>query len=56
MGLFGKSKKSTSCCSIQIEEVKEDEKKKPAASSCCDIKIEEVTEDKASDKSNEASS
>ena len=53
MGLFGKSKKNTSCCYIQIEEVKEDKKKN---SSCCDIKIEEVTEDKASDKSNETSS
>jgi len=48
MGLFGKSKKNSSCCTFQVEEVKEDKKKKPAANSCCDIKIEEVKEDKKS--------
>jgi len=48
MGLFGKSKKESSCCNIQFEEIKEDNKQK---SSCCDIKIEEVKEEKEEPKS-----
>lgn len=49
---FGK-KKSSSCCALNIEEIKE-HKKQTEKSSCCDIKIEEVKEDKNSDKTNEA--
>jgi len=48
MGLFGKSKKESSCCHVQFEEIKEDNKQK---SSCCDIKIEEVKEEKDEPKS-----
>ncbi len=50
MRFFKKSKKESSCCNIQFEEVKE-EKTQEAASACCDFKIEEVEEV----KSNEAS-
>lgn len=51
--MFGYKKKKSDCCTINIEEVKE-EKKQKENSSCCDIKIEEVKEDKTTDESNEA--
>ncbi|WP_171596006.1 hypothetical protein [Marinifilum caeruleilacunae] len=47
MGLFGKSKKKSNCCSIQIEETKESKKEKP---SCCDITIEEAQEKETSNE------
>jgi len=53
--LFGYKKKKSNCCSLNIEEVKEDKKQKQE-SSCCDIKIEEVKDDKSTDKSNETCS
>lgn len=43
MGLFKKSKKKSNCCTLQIEEVKENKKEK---STCCDVKIEEVKDEK----------
>ena len=49
MGLFGKSKKKSSCCSFQIEE---EPKVKNQKSSCCDIKIEEVEEPKKEKENN----
>jgi hypothetical protein len=52
MGLFGKSKKESSCCNVQFEEIKEDENKK---TSCCDIKIEEVKEEKATTETDNCS-
>lgn len=48
--MFGFKKKKTDCCSVNIEEVKEEKTKK---SSCCDIKIEEVKENKATEQSSE---
>ncbi|MDE5422906.1 hypothetical protein L3073_11860 [Ancylomarina sp. DW003] len=49
---FGK-KKSSNCCALNIEEIKEDKKQKEK-SNCCEIKIEEINlEDKNSDKTNE---
>jgi len=37
MGLFKKSKKESSCCNFQIEDVGKSKK-----SSCCDFNIEDV--------------
>lgn len=36
LNLFKKSKKNNDCCSVKIEEVKEEKQ------SCCNIKIEEI--------------
>lgn len=41
MRLFEKFKKKKSCCTIQIEEVK-NEKKANKTSECCNFEIEEV--------------
>jgi len=52
MGLFGNSKKKSSCCTFQVEEVKED-KKQELNSICCNFKSEEVKDNKTPDKSSE---
>ena len=52
MGLFGKKKKSSDCCTVTFEEVKPDNTKKP---SCCDIQIEDVKEEKKKEKVNRSS-
>ncbi|MFA8436743.1 MAG: hypothetical protein ACEPOZ_19720 [Marinifilaceae bacterium] len=51
MGLFGKSKKESSCCNVQFEEIKEENNKK---NSCCDVKIEEVKEEKETTKKDDS--
>lgn len=45
MKFFKRIKKKESCCSINIEEVKEEKEEKKNKPSCCDIKIEEVSEE-----------
>ncbi|GIP44064.1 hypothetical protein J45TS6_25230 [Paenibacillus sp. J45TS6] len=46
--LFKKSKKNDDCCSVKIEEVKEEKQ------SCCNIKIEEVKDEKDTDLSSDS--
>ena len=43
MRLFKKRNKKTSCCTMQIEEVKE-EKKQNTKTNCCDVDIVEEKE------------
>lgn len=47
--MFKKSKKNDNCCSVKIEEIKEEKQ------SCCNIKIEEVKDENDTDRSSNSS-
>ncbi len=49
MKFFKKSKRETSCCNVQFEEVKNENPQKKN-NSCCDVKIEEVKPEKDKNK------